>query len=227
MKKNYWLLIGLTLLAGCTSSGPTPQESDYRFFPLETGRFVEYQVQETSYALSKPPVQITYFLKEVCGPELKGRMGQTQYQINRFRRNTTAQNWSPDSVWMAYRLPDRAVKVENNLPLLKMIFPLFDGLTWNVNQYNTLPPQTCKARLSNLPFTINSLSFPTNLEIVQQKDSSLVSLVNFTERYAPNVGLIYKVSTTLQYCQNANCIGKGIVEFGNRKTLTIKAYGQE
>jgi len=225
MKKSYWLLIGLALLTGCTSSGPTPQESDYRFFPLETGHFLEYKVQETSYALSMPPVQITYFLKEVCGPQLKGTMGQ--YQINRFRRNTTDQNWSPDSVWMAYRLPDRAVKVENNRPLLKMIFPLFDGLTWNVNQYNTLPPQTCEARFSNLPFSLNSLLFLTNLEIIHQKDSSLVSLVNFTERYAPNVGLIYKESTTLQYCQNADCLGKGIVEFGHRKTLTINAYGKE
>ncbi|RDB06641.1 hypothetical protein [Runella aurantiaca] len=225
MKKSYWLLIGLALLAGCTSSGPSPKESDYRFFPLETGRFVEYEVQETFYALSKPPVKITYFLKEVCGPELKGTTGQ--YQINRFRRNTVDQSWSPDSVWTAYLLPDRAVKVENNRPLLKMIFPLFDGLTWNANQYNTLPPQTSEAHFSHLPFSVNSLTFPANLEIVQQKDSSLVSLVNFTERYAPNVGLIYKESTTLQYCQNADCLGKGIVEFGNRKTLKIKAYGQE
>ncbi len=225
MKKNYWLHIGLALLAGCTSSGPTPKESDYRFFPLETGRFVEYEVQETSYALSKPLVQITYFLKEVCGSELKGPTGQ--YQINRFRRNTVDQNWSLDSVWTAYLLPDRAVKIENNRPLLKMIFPLFDGLTWNANQYNTLPPENSEARLSNLPFSINSLTFSSNLEIVQQKDSSLVSLVNFTERYAPNVGLIYKESTSLQYCQNADCLGKGIVEFGHQKILKINAYGKE
>ncbi|AEI49850.1 hypothetical protein Runsl_3486 [Runella slithyformis DSM 19594] len=215
------------LTAGCTDSPTGPVETEYRYFPLETGRFVEYAVQEASYAVGKTPVLSSYFLKEVCGSETVGAGGQLQYQIQRYRRTTAQQNWTADSAGFAYLLPDRAVKVENNLPLVKMVFPLYEGLNWNGNHYNTLPPQTYEARFIKTPFTINALSFPESLHIIQQNDSSLVTLVRFTERYAPAVGLIYKENTALNYCQTPNCLGKGIIESGTQKVLRIVAYGKE
>lgn len=222
-----FLLISVILSAGCTDSSTAPAETEYRYFPLETGRFVEYEVQETSYAVGKTPVLSSYFLKEVCGPEAVGAGGQLQNQIKRYRRSTVQQNWAADSVWFAYLLPDRAVKVENNRPLVKMIFPLYDGLTWNGNHYNSLPPQTYEARFIKTPFSVNSLSFPESLTIIQRNDSSLVTLARFTERYAPAIGLIYKESTALDYCQTNDCLGKGIIESGTRKILKIVAYGKE
>lgn len=229
MKNSFsvWLLISAMLLSGCTDSATNPVETEYRYFPLETGRFVEYEVQEASYAVGKTPVLSSYFLKEVCGPETLGAGGQLQFQIKRYRRNTAQQNWAADSVWFAYLLPDRAVKVENNRPLVKMVFPLYEGITWNGNQYNTLPPQTYEARFVKAPFTVNSLSFPESLNIIHQNDSSLVTLARFTERYAPTIGLIYKESTALDYCQTTDCLGKGIIESGTRKILKIVAHGKE
>lgn len=213
--------------AGCTDSPTGPVETDYRYFPLETGRFMEYEVQEVSYAVGKTPVLSSYFLKEVYGPETVGVGGQVQYQFKRYRRTTAQQNWAADSVGFAYLLPDRAVKAENNLPLVKMVFPLYEGLKWNGNHYNNLPPQTYEARFIKTPFTVNSLSFAESLNIIRQNDSSLVTLVRFTERYAPTVGLIYKESTALNYCQTPNCLGKGIIESGTRKMLKIVSYGKE
>lgn len=227
MKNNIFTLIILALLIGCTDSTTTPEESAYRFFPLETGRFAEYEVQETSYAVGKTPVSTKYYLKEIYGSETLGASGRVQYQIKRYRRNTIQQNWVADSVLTAYLLPDRAVKTENNRSFLKMIFPLYEGLSWNGNQYNTLPAQNYVAHFNKIPFTLNSLSFAESLDIIQQRDSSLVTLVKFTERYAPNVGLIYKESTALDYCQKLNCLGSGVVESGTKKTMSLIAHGKE
>ncbi|WP_428657888.1 hypothetical protein [Runella sp.] len=227
MNNTVFILIGLLLLVGCTDSATSPKESEYRYFPLEAGRFIEYEVQEASYAVGKKPVISTYFLKDVCGVALRGFNSQMQYQIKRYRRANAQQNWSADSAFTAYLLPDRAVKVENNRPFVKIIFPLYEGLTWNGNQYNTLPAQTYEAHFTKEPITLNTLSFPESLNIIQQNDSSLVTLVRFTERYAPNIGLIYKESTALEYCQNTNCLGQGIIESGTRKILKIVAHGKE
>ena len=226
--KNNSIFIFLALFLGCTSPDATsPKDPGYRYFPLETGRYVEYEVQEITYRVSGSPLRANYYLKEVCGPSMPGDGGQTQFQIKRFRRNTLQQAWAIDSVWTAYLLPDRAVKIENNIAFLKIIFPVAEGTTWNGNLLNTQHPVEYEARFAEAPVTYGKLAFPAALDIIQQYDSSIVSLVKHTERYAADVGLISKESTTIDYCQDEPCIGKGIIESGRQKTLKIMAYGKE
>ena len=42
------------------------------------------------------------------------------------------------------------------------------------------------------PYTINGLSFDSTVNVIQDNDSNLVYVINESEMYAKNVGMIYK-----------------------------------
>ena len=204
-----------------------PDGAGFGYFPLETGHFVEYEVHEIRYAVASTPVEARYLLKEVCGQSITSSTGQEQYRLERYRKNQPQQSWVLDSVWTAYRQPDRAVRVENNVPYVKLRFPVRDRATWNGNELNTLPPQDYEARLSTTPVSYQELSFPRSLTVVQRYDSTLLTLDKSLEQYAPEVGLIYQESTSLVYCQDVNCIGEGIIESGVQRQMRVLRYGKE
>lgn len=227
MKKNGSLWLFLIVLApwGCQVPGRGLVEgAGYGYFPLEAGRFSEYEVKEIRYTVASPlPAQTTYHLREVCGQPFTGSGGIEQFPIERYKRKTGSGNWVLDSVWTAYRLPDRAVRVENNVAFVKLAFPFYEGSTWNGNLLNTRPGEVYEVRSDSSV----SPAFPGSLTVVQRRDSSLVSLYKRNETYAPGVGLVYKQEVGWEYCQEPACIGSGKIDTGTSRIMTLTRYGRE
>ena len=228
-----WLLAfcGVSLLS-CERAPLVPAPQDYAYFPLETGRFVEYDVVETIYTLSTPPSTQTYQLREYTAQSFVDLSGQESYRIERFRRTNASQAWAPDSVWVAKRTLNQAIRTENNLSYLKLVFPLSQGLRWNGNAFNTLGGQEAGQdeyilEDLNQPKQIGKETFDKTLTIRQQNDSTLVNLDRRTEIYALNVGLVYKEISQLAYCYQGTCLGKGQVDFGVRRIQKVSRYGKE
>ena len=214
-------------MAGCYAPDPVNQQvAGYNYFPLEAGRYTEYEVDEVRYTVtSSTPKLTTYYLKEVYGQPYAGLTGTEQFPIERYKRGTLASSWGLDSVWTAYRLPDRAVRVENNTAFVKLSFPLSEEKTWNGNLLNTSPEEAYKARFE-VPFPAQS-EFPGSLTVVQRRDSSLVSLYKRYEVYAPGVGLVYKEDTAWEYCQEPACLGSGKIDTGTSRIVKIIKSGKE
>lgn len=203
-------MVGIVLI-GCQKT-EVLQEEDV-FFPLIKGNANEYEVSEISYGILSGKQEKNYFLKEIVGDSV-GQIGQnTIYKIERYKRQNLASVWKIDSVWAAYLTPDRAVKIENNIPFLKIRFPILNGNTWNGNQYNSLgTEQYFLKTLSKIQ--LNDKSFRA-IEIIQESDSSAVELRRKKEIYLNTKGLYYQEKTNFQYCQSTPaCIGKGIIESG-------------
>ncbi|MPR35168.1 hypothetical protein [Salmonirosea aquatica] len=229
MKKSNVLWYGLLVLvmAACQAPDAVNQEgAGYTYFPLEAGRFTEYEVNEIRYTVTSPtPKSTTYYLKEVCGQPYSGLTGVEQFPIERYKKGTLEANWVLDSVWTAYRLPDRAVRIENNTAFVKLAFPLVEEGTWNGNLLNTQPEEAYKVHFE-VPFPAQS-DFPGSLTVVQRQDSSIVSLYKRHEVYAPGVGLVYKEDTAWEYCQEPACIGSGKIDTGTRRIIKITKHGVE
>jgi hypothetical protein len=219
-----WLLVGLT---ACTASEPTPDALGYAYFPLETGAFVMYDVTETQYALTGPPTTTQYQLREIVRERFEDATGQPAYRLERYRRSTAAQPWRVDSVWTARASVEQAVRTENNVPFVKLLFPVSEGQTWNGNALNALGPDEYRLRDLNRPLRIGEQNFDRTLTVVQQNDSTLVSLDRRTEIYAEALGLVYRERTQFFYCNTPDCLGKGNIDFGTQVIYRIKAHGNE
>ena len=229
MKKSngFWSIISLLLVLGCESPESTPRRgAGYDYFPLETGRYIEYEISEIRYDVTSAiPSRATYFLREVCGQSFLGTTGIEQFPIERYKKTLPEAPWTLDSIWTAYQLPDRAVRVENNVTFVKLAFPLTDQGTWNGNLLNARPEENYQAQF-NAAFPAQN-DFPESLTVVQRRDSSLVSLYKRNEVYAPGVGLVYKEDISLEYCQEASCIGSGKIDTGISRIMKIIKYGKE
>jgi hypothetical protein len=211
------LIILLAFGALACSKNEVENTSPTDYYPLKKGLSLEYEVLEENYGVLSGKVEKKYFLKETVGDSV-GKISETPiYKIERYKRQNNNENWKIDSVWTAYRLPDRAVKIENNTPFLKISFPVSDKKSWNGNAYNTLSAENYSLSVLKNAYSLANQSFDKGIEIIQKQDSSAVILLKKKEIYLPNIGLVYKENTNFSYCQSTpNCIGKGIVESGKR-----------
>ena len=222
----------LLSLNACEVSTPALPDAGYAYFPLEKGMFSEYDVVETTYTLSAAPSSRTYQIREVVSQVFTDLSAQESYRIERFSRTNANQIWRLDSVWTAKRTAHQAIRTENNLSYVKLVFPIGEGTRWNGNALNGLggkEASTDEYLMENLHkrHQINDQIFDKTLTVRQQNDSTLVGIDRRTEIYAAQIGLIYKEFTQLAYCYQASCLGKGQVDFGTRIIQRIKRYGKE
>lgn len=224
----YKLLLVL-LLASCNTDEANldvvPKGTDY--FPFEKGRFVSYNVTETNYFLTEPTQNATYQLKEVMADAYKDLAGGTTYRIERYKRNNGRDNWVLLNVWTARMNYNAAVKVEENVPFVKLVFPIELFKKWNGNSLNTQEEDSYEMRDFNKPVTFAGKNYNETLTVVQSNDSTLVGKDKRREIYARGMGMIYKKSDVLVYCQFDNCRGKAEIERGNVLEMTIFDSGKE
>lgn len=221
-------LVHLFLLSSCQSTVSEPVASGYDYFPLETGRYVIYNVQEQQYKLNAPPVERTYQCKEVIGAAYADVTGQPAYRLMRYRRATENQPWQADSVWSARLTGNEVIRTENGLDFVKLMFPVTNRLTWNGNRYNSSEPAEYAMRNVGQAYYVVDKEFGETVTVVAQDDSTLVSQDKRIDVYARQIGLIYKESAQLQFCTaTPACIGRSQIDYGIRQVYRIRTYGKE
>lgn len=221
-------LFVLALILSCKTEAPCgcaapPQTGKTFFYPL-LGQVVIYDVQEIQYVLTSVPTIKNYQLKEVFASISIDADGKEALRIERYRRENDSQKWKIDSVFSAKKEMDKALKTENNVTLVKLIFPVSEGLKWNGNVYNSLGNDTYELKRLNQSFQTNGQNFPKTLTVIQQNDSTLVDLKRRLEVYAEGIGVIYQEKINVSYCSSGECLGKGKIDFGTKYVLKIKSY---
>lgn len=197
--KYIIIILGFIAVYSCSLPDTVPEG---RYFNITPGFSTEFEVQETRYSLADGEEKRTYFLKEEVGDEIEKINGFPVYALLRYIKTTGS--WQLDSVWTTWAQPDKYVKVENNLPIIKIQLPVKNGTKWDGNALNHLGEAIYRMR-----------SFDDKLEITHRYDSTALELHVSREIYQRGVGMIYKEITNYQYCQaTPDCIGKGIVTSG-------------
>lgn len=225
-KYIFLFFFGLIFIIGCEDSVESPID-DYSYYPLEVGRFQTYTVSETIYSVSAQEISKKYFIKERIAEILTDTEIRKVFKLERLKRLNSNQNWQIDSVMKVEWQPDRILRTENNLSFLKLIFPIQKSMQWNQNLYNTLPKVELTSSLQK-NVVIGSKNYTDVVSVVERSDSSAISKTKRYELYAPQIGMIYKENTTLEYCQAMPaCIGKGIIDAGIRRIIVLESYGIE
>ncbi|HLL95469.1 MAG TPA: hypothetical protein VK404_10865 [Spirosoma sp.] len=221
-------LVVIAVAIGCRSASTNPVSPGFDFFPLSTGHYVIYNVDERRYSLTAPAVQRTYQVKEVVGAPYADVTGQPAYRLLRYRRLVERQPWQTDSVWSARLVDGEAIRTENGLDFIKLRFPVSDRLRWDGNQRNSLGQDPYEARNSGKPYRVSDKEFSETVTVVAQQDSTLISQDKRLEVYAKQVGLIYKERVQLQYCSSTPaCIGTNQIDYGIRQVYRFHSSGRE
>ena len=214
INKAYYIILFLAGTFACNElAEPDSAVLGYDFFPLNTGNTRIYEVTRIDHSVGGTSDTINYQLKEVVG-DLFTSGGEVSYRLERFIRNSAEEEWQIDSVWSARMNTYQAVVVENNIPVIKLSFPVKEDRRWDGNAMNARDYDEFKMIDVGLPYQLEDKTFASTLKMVKEDAATGIVTDNIhIEFYARGVGLIHRIDIDRRYCDEVECPASGI-EFG-------------
>jgi len=236
------LIIGLFLLVlSCTDEVSfEPDSLGLKYYPLKSGDFWIYKVTETRYRnqfAEQASDSVSYFIREQIDTVFQDLAGETTYQFTRSRRNTPAESWGLDSVFVVNKSGTDVRLTQNNRRVVSFIFPVLEGKKWNAHIFNTQSSVNNPAEVTWYTFAnvgqaavINGTNFANTVKVVQLANENAIEQQDLHEVYAYGIGRIYKQKLANQYCsdpdrQNGCEIGSKFIITGIKQTEKLVERG--
>ncbi len=237
MNRLIYSLILIGLLASCAKKKIPENEQllGTAYYPVETGRFIEYDIDSTVY--NDLPVSVIshqYRIKEIIKDQFTDNEGKVAYRVERYvkiKQGTKPYDSIPytiKEVWMLNASNKNIQLNERNIRYTKLIFPVELYATWNGNAFNSLGEQIYSYEYIDKQETINSVNLEKVLQVKQKDNKNLIVYEYAAEKYAKNIGLVERKLINI-YSNNVlpnvpieNRIEKGVIY-----TQKIIAYGKD
>ena len=160
-----------------------------------------------------------YQIKEYVESVFTDNSGRRSQRLERYIRYSDTAAWKIKDVWFETLTSSCAERVEENLRIIKLIFPVRESLKWNGNNYNMLGEQVYKYQDVHKVATINHTILDSTVTVVQKNGSTLISEDFQEEIYAAHIGLVYKKYVSLEKEP------VGTIKSGTDYTYTLHSYG--
>jgi hypothetical protein len=189
-------------MAGCNKDDDQPvrQDRGTDYFPLGTGRWIEYAVDSIwRNDVGAVHDTVSYALRELQFEAFTDLEGRPAQRLHRLRHNGT--DWTLQDVWWQTRTVDRAERSEEDQRRVKLLFPPSTGRYWNTNSTNGGEAYELTYQEVDVPWTVNGMTFDSTLLVKTTYPNNLVVARTYYERYAKHIGLVYREvdSTNTQY----------------------------
>jgi hypothetical protein len=225
-----------SLLASCKKKKePESSVLGLDYYPTKLGRFVVYDVDSTVYNdLTLDTTYYKYRIKEKLADSFTDNQGKPAMRMERYikmynpNKSYDSIPYSIKEVWMVNADLKNIQAVESNIRYTKIIFPVALNSSWNGNVSNTLGENDYSYFYVDRVETINGKSLNAVLEVKQKDEKTLISKQYYIEKYAKNVGLVYKEIQDIY--SNAVVAGVPIeqrIEKGIIYKQTLVSYGYE
>ncbi len=207
------IVLGIIIIMNSCKEGAVLEdlnlEYGYDYFPLEVGKYKVYQVDSTIYDFdgSTPIVlKSTTFVKEELIEIAFDNEGDTIFIIERFTRKNQTDPWQIKDVWSTKVANNRAERFEENVRLIKMVFPLREGTDFDATLYIddnfviTVAGESIEAyknwsseiQTVNVPEEIGGITFDNVCTVTHTDDENLIEKRYSQSKYAKGIGLVHK-----------------------------------
>ncbi|MCY7410871.1 MAG: hypothetical protein LH473_11400 [Chitinophagales bacterium] len=209
----FFAVIFITgIFSSCKKNSEEPIAIDKSYFPLQSGKYIIYDVDSIGYSDFFDSTFVSkYQIKEEIDSAFIDNEGNAAYRIYRSRRNTDTDSWVITDVWSANLTDYTAEKVEENLRFIKQYFPIQINRQWYGNakiqttgSLSFLDGWKYEYTEIHAPLTINSLYFDSTITVTQHNEVNFIAQKIYIEKYAKNVGLIYKFEDSLSIQQDTS-----------------------
>lgn len=189
------------LWCSCDPVVEPPADMGYNYFPLDTGRYYIYNV-DSIYIYCDLGVNDTvqYQVKEYYESIVLDANNNPVIRIERYYRADSTQSWNlmtPD-IWFVDSTITRLEKIEENIRLVKMIYPVSEGMTWDGNAFNVFDQQDYTYLDVDVPFNNGIFTFDSTVTVEQLNDTNMIEHYYFSETYARNIGMVAKKEFSIE-----------------------------
>jgi hypothetical protein len=198
MKQLSLIITGVVLcvflcLSCKKDSTLTPQDMGYSFFPYRAGSYMIYNVDSTYYDDFHHSVNNHKFLlKEFFESWFTDAQGRPCLRMERWVKMSDSTDWFLRDVWYSCLTNSFAERLEENVRMTRLVFPVRTGYKWDGNAFNENNAQIYKYDKVDKPYILNSSLYDSTVKVNQKLSSNLVEEDNQYEIYARHVGLIFK-----------------------------------
>lgn len=214
--KNLFLILLVSLFYTCKKDAKEESpDLGYDYYPATLKSYIIYDVDSIVYnPLGSINDTMTYKfqIKEKIDSILSETESSKTVKIIRFKKNYSQNipydslDWFIQDVWFAEVSKTKIIVNEENVRLIKLVFPVVKNSYWNGNSENTLGEERYKYFEVGKPLTINNIFFQNTLTVKQAQSSSAINLVDNREQYAKDYGLISKTIIDYDYYVDAQGI---------------------
>lgn len=216
------IVIASIFLVSCSKENQGIEtDFGYEYAGLELGKYVVYDVDSLFFDDFTGTVDTTIFkLKEVVAESYTDLEGDEAFVIHRYRKDHDTLSWYLQDAWNAKITSSNYQKVEENIRYVKLFFPVRDNSQWNGNAMNNYPKQSYEYTEIDKQETIGNKALNAVLTVEQEDDqNNLINPRLFEEKFAKNIGLVYKRSMDLER-DNLSSPWRGY-----DVTMTLNSYG--
>lgn len=205
-----FLWIATMILASCSDQvSELTVDQGYDFYPLKYGQIRTYQVREITYSSGQPDTA-DYYLKESIADSLVSEAGDITYVLMRYTSEDAVFTKEADSVWTVRKTENQIILSENNVPFVKLTFPVRAGATWNGNASSTRPVQNYYyEEITDLTVLDSPVDRANAIRVViEDIPENLVNQDERSEIYVRGIGLVEKNYITLRFDSGSGNIGE-------------------
>ena len=198
------LFLPFLFILSCNESKDIgPQTIGYDYYPIAIGQYRIYDVEEITFRVASFDTSF-YQLRETIFDSIQS-IDQTTYLIKRDVRATSMQEWESDSIWSVTRLNSYLTITENNIPFIKLTFPVTAGNTWDGNSLNSRSTKTYYYELMTQAL-IDSIDAEDHIRmVIEDIPQNTTGIDQRSEVYARGVGLVEKNYLTQIRCTATSC----------------------
>lgn len=193
------LIIVLIVFSGCKKV-ESPSENDANYFPVYLGKASIYRVDSIHFdAFRKVSDTVRYFVKESI-EELFSISPKQIWVVNRYLSYDSQTTWHLNAQFLLEKSADFVKIKEYNVDLVKIIFPVIERNSFNINTFNSSEVRNARLLMVDKAKTINDVNYDKCTQVFVVNDSNFFDQKRHIEYYARAIGLIYKeyIDITIQ-----------------------------
>lgn len=227
-KRIVWVLVPVIFVfSSCNETKEIdPTALGYDFYPLYLGEYRIYDVEEINYLITGFDTSV-YQLREVIFDSIQSN-DQITYLLRRDIRVSELDEWESDSVWTVTSTTNYLAITENNIPFMKLTFPVIQGREWDGNSLNSRNELTYYYQPLATPIIDSIAAVDHTRVIIEDIEENITGLDLRSEIYARGVGLVEKDYLTQKKCTSSDCgADLGVVIAGRSLKQTLIEIGNE
>ncbi len=200
------LVAGIGIFSCKKKKEPEKPDLGEAYYPTTIGKYIVYDVDSIIYdEFLYDSTHYKYQIKEKIESEYTDIQGRPALKLVRYIKkfnaviSYTAMPWSIKDVWQVNVTSKNIEVVEENIRFVKLIFAVKEGKTWDGNSTNTLGQWDYKYSYVDNAENINGTNFDKVTLVTQKNFPTLISRDYYVEKYAKNVGLVYREIINLDF----------------------------